>query len=80
MVVNGLIPIHEDASLLISRFQEYMEYDDVRYFVMKAVTESIGQVMQKIKEVMLSGAVVWVWVNYLLLWSTDLGCEVGRNC
>lgn len=51
MVVNGLIPIHEDASLLISRFQEYMEYEDVRYFVMKAVTESIGQVMQKIKEV-----------------------------
>uniref|UniRef100_A0A8V0ZHA0 Nucleolar complex associated 4 homolog n=1 Tax=Gallus gallus TaxID=9031 RepID=A0A8V0ZHA0_CHICK len=50
VVVNGLIPIHEDASLLISRFQEYMEYEDVRYFVMKAVTESIGQVMQKIKE------------------------------
>lgn len=50
VVVNGLIPIHEDASLLISRFQEYMEYDDVRYFVMKAVTESIGHVMQKIKE------------------------------
>ena len=50
VVVNGLIPIHEDASLLISRFQEYMEYEDVRYFVMKVVTESIGQVMQKIKE------------------------------
>ncbi|KAM8797518.1 nucleolar complex protein 4 homolog [Eudromia elegans] len=50
MVVDGLIPINEDASLLISRFQEYMEYDDIRYFVMKAVTESIGQVMQRIKE------------------------------
>lgn len=46
-----MLPIDEDASLLISRFQEYMEYDDVRYFVMKAVTASIGQVMQKTKEV-----------------------------
>ncbi|NXV80270.1 NOC4L protein, partial [Atlantisia rogersi] len=50
VVVDGLLPLHEDASLLISRFQEYMEYDDVRYFVIKAVTESIGQVMQKTKE------------------------------
>ncbi|XP_068886939.1 nucleolar complex protein 4 homolog isoform X2 [Aphelocoma coerulescens] len=30
--------------------KEYMEYDDVRYFVMKAVTASIGQVTQKTKE------------------------------
>ncbi|KAM7004390.1 nucleolar complex protein 4 homolog [Passerculus sandwichensis] len=50
VVVDGLLPTTEDASLLISRFQEYLEYDDVRYFVMKAVTASIGQVMQKTKE------------------------------
>ncbi|XP_065707811.1 nucleolar complex protein 4 homolog isoform X1 [Patagioenas fasciata] len=50
VVVDGLLPVNEDASLLISRFQEYMEYDDIRYFVIKAVTESIGQVMQKTKE------------------------------
>ncbi|KAM6403810.1 nucleolar complex protein 4 homolog [Rhynochetos jubatus] len=50
VVVDGLLPLNEDASLLISRFQEYMEYDDVQYFVIKAVTESIGQVMQKMKE------------------------------
>uniref|UniRef100_A0A8C5UJI3 Nucleolar complex associated 4 homolog n=1 Tax=Malurus cyaneus samueli TaxID=2593467 RepID=A0A8C5UJI3_9PASS len=50
VVVDGLLPTHEDASLLISRFQEYMEFDDVRYFVMKAVTASIGQVMQKTKQ------------------------------
>lgn len=43
--------MNEDASLLVSRFQEYLEYDDVRYFVMKAVTENIAQVMQKTKEV-----------------------------
>lgn len=46
-----MLPTDEDASLLISRFQEYLEYDDVRYFVMKAVTASIGHVMQKTKEV-----------------------------
>lgn len=51
-MVDSLIPCEEDSSLLISRFQEYLEYDDVRYFVMKAVTENIGQVMQKTKKVM----------------------------
>lgn len=50
-----MLPVNEDASLLISRFQEYMEYDDIRYFVIKAVTESIGQVMQKTKEVLNCG-------------------------
>lgn len=64
MVVDGLIPLNEDASLLISRFQEYMEYDDIRYFVMKAVTESIGQVMQKTKEVRTPTLLLgWVWMN-----------------
>ncbi|XP_067395899.1 nucleolar complex protein 4 homolog [Emydura macquarii macquarii] len=51
LIVENLIPCEEDSSLLISRFQEYMEYDDIRYFVMKAVAENIGQVMQKTKEV-----------------------------
>ncbi|KAH1180577.1 hypothetical protein KIL84_009413 [Mauremys mutica] len=51
LVVENLIPCEEDSSLLISRFQEYLEYDDIRYFVMKAVAENIGQVMQKTKEV-----------------------------
>uniref|UniRef100_A0A452I4H2 CCAAT-binding factor domain-containing protein n=1 Tax=Gopherus agassizii TaxID=38772 RepID=A0A452I4H2_9SAUR len=50
-VVENLIPCEEDSSLLISRFQEYLEYDDIRYFVMKAVAENIGQVMQKTQEV-----------------------------
>lgn len=50
--MENLIPCEEDSSLLISRFQEYMEYDDIRYFVMKAVAENIGQVMQKTKEVL----------------------------
>uniref|UniRef100_A0A8C8S584 Nucleolar complex associated 4 homolog n=1 Tax=Pelusios castaneus TaxID=367368 RepID=A0A8C8S584_9SAUR len=51
LIVENLIPCEEDSSLLISHFQEYMEYDDVRYFVMKAVAENVGQVMQKTKEV-----------------------------
>nr|XP_056715508.1 nucleolar complex protein 4 homolog [Euleptes europaea] len=50
LVVKGLISTEEDSSLLISRFQEYLEHDDVRFFVMKAVAESIGNVMQKTKE------------------------------
>lgn len=51
LVVEGLISTEEDSSLLISRFQEYLEHDDVRYFVMKAVAENVGHVMQKNKEV-----------------------------
>ncbi|PKU36487.1 hypothetical protein llap_13207 [Limosa lapponica baueri] len=64
VVVDGLLPLNEDASLLISRFQEYMEYDDIRYFVIKAVTESIGQVMQKTKEAH-KQAFEKMWLSFL---------------
>ncbi|XP_060105182.1 nucleolar complex protein 4 homolog [Heteronotia binoei] len=50
LVVKGLISTEEDSSLLISRFQEYLEHDDVRFFTMKAAAENIGNVMQKTKE------------------------------
>ncbi|KAH0625357.1 hypothetical protein JD844_014811 [Phrynosoma platyrhinos] len=50
LVVEGLIPIEEDSSLLVSRFQEYLDHDDVRFFVMKMVAENIGSVMQKAKK------------------------------
>ncbi|XP_060641650.2 nucleolar complex protein 4 homolog [Anolis sagrei] len=50
LVVEGLIPVEEDSSLLISRFQEYLDHDDVRFFVMKLVAENIGSVMQKAKK------------------------------
>ncbi|XP_007426166.3 nucleolar complex protein 4 homolog, partial [Python bivittatus] len=49
VVVEGLIQTDQDSSLLISHFQEYMEQDDVRFFVMKAVAENLGSVMQKAK-------------------------------
>ncbi|XP_053135039.1 nucleolar complex protein 4 homolog isoform X2 [Hemicordylus capensis] len=51
LVVKSLLPTEEDSSLLVSRCQEYLEYDDVRFFLMKAVAENIGNVMQKTKEV-----------------------------
>ncbi|XP_070618750.1 nucleolar complex protein 4 homolog [Erythrolamprus reginae] len=50
VVVDGLIQIDQNSSLLISRFQEYMEQDDVRFFVMKAVAENLGNVMTKVKQ------------------------------
>ncbi|XP_013920831.1 PREDICTED: nucleolar complex protein 4 homolog [Thamnophis sirtalis] len=50
VVVEGLIQTDENSSLLISRFQEYMEQDDVRFFVMKAVAENLGKVMPKAKQ------------------------------
>ncbi|XP_042297854.1 nucleolar complex protein 4 homolog [Sceloporus undulatus] len=50
LVVEGLIPIEEDSSLLVSRFQEYLDHDDVRFFVMKMVAENVGSVMQKAKK------------------------------
>uniref|UniRef100_A0A6J0T7G3 Nucleolar complex protein 4 homolog n=1 Tax=Pogona vitticeps TaxID=103695 RepID=A0A6J0T7G3_9SAUR len=49
LVVEGLLPTEENSSLLISRFQEYLDHDDVRFFVMKAVAENVGSVMQKAK-------------------------------
>ncbi|KAM3825890.1 nucleolar complex protein 4 homolog isoform 1-T1 [Vipera latastei] len=50
VVVEGLIQTDQNSSLLISRFQEYMEQDDVRFFVMKAVAENLGNVMPKAKQ------------------------------
>ncbi|XP_015684027.1 nucleolar complex protein 4 homolog [Protobothrops mucrosquamatus] len=50
VVVEGLIQTDQNSSLLISRFQEYMEEDDVRFFVMKAVAENVGNVMTKAKQ------------------------------
>ncbi|XP_061458935.1 nucleolar complex protein 4 homolog isoform X2 [Rhineura floridana] len=51
LVVDSLIPTEENSSLLISRFQEYLEHDDVRFFIMKSVAENIGSVMEKAKKV-----------------------------
>ncbi|XP_039188338.1 nucleolar complex protein 4 homolog [Crotalus tigris] len=50
VVVDGLIQTDHNSFLLISRFHVYMEEDDVRYFVMKAVAENVGNVMTKAKQ------------------------------
>ncbi|XP_053557850.1 nucleolar complex protein 4 homolog [Bombina bombina] len=49
-VVNSLLQEDADAHLLISRYQEYVEYDDVRYYTMAATSEIIARVHQKNKE------------------------------
>uniref|UniRef100_A0A8D0BX21 Nucleolar complex associated 4 homolog n=1 Tax=Salvator merianae TaxID=96440 RepID=A0A8D0BX21_SALMN len=50
VVVDALLPAEEDSALLISRFQEYLEHDDVRFFVMKLVAENVGSVMQRARK------------------------------
>uniref|UniRef100_A0A3P8Y1H0 CCAAT-binding factor domain-containing protein n=1 Tax=Esox lucius TaxID=8010 RepID=A0A3P8Y1H0_ESOLU len=48
----------EDMALLISRFQEYLEMEDVRYYVMSAIRENVARVMDKNK-----GVVIPVYQN-----------------
>ncbi|XP_056677921.1 nucleolar complex protein 4 homolog [Monodelphis domestica] len=43
-VVEGLIPTEADSSLLISRFQEYLEHDDIRYHTMQATVDLVARV------------------------------------
>ncbi|XP_028938764.1 LOW QUALITY PROTEIN: nucleolar complex protein 4 homolog [Ornithorhynchus anatinus] len=44
-VVESLIPVKGDSSLLISRFQEFLEFDDIRYHVMQITMEVIARIM-----------------------------------
>lgn len=44
-LVEKLLSRTADASLLISRFQEFLEMDDVRYYVMSSVRENLARVM-----------------------------------
>ena len=50
-VVEGLLSPEEDHSLLMSRFQEYLEHDDIRYHTMQAATGVVGQVADRYPEV-----------------------------
>lgn len=49
--MKHLLSENEDMSLLISRFQEFMEKDDVRYYVMSSVRDNITRVMERNKKV-----------------------------
>ncbi|KAL1253185.1 hypothetical protein QQF64_017878 [Cirrhinus molitorella] len=48
-LVDRLLSEKEDMSLLISRFQEFLEMHDVRYYVMSSIRYSILKVLQKTK-------------------------------
>ncbi|KAM8960994.1 nucleolar complex protein 4 homolog [Pelodytes ibericus] len=52
-VVNRLLNEDTDSTALIFRFQEYLEYDDIRYYTMTLTNDSITRVHQKTKEVVL---------------------------
>uniref|UniRef100_A0A3P9IP55 Nucleolar complex associated 4 homolog n=1 Tax=Oryzias latipes TaxID=8090 RepID=A0A3P9IP55_ORYLA len=52
-VVENLTSKTTDNTLLISRFQEFLEMDDVRYYVMSALRESVGKVMEQNKGTLL---------------------------
>ena len=49
--MERLLSQEEDMALLISRFQEYLDMEDVRYYVMSSVRENVGRVMDKTKGV-----------------------------
>ncbi|KAG9487558.1 hypothetical protein GDO78_007416 [Eleutherodactylus coqui] len=49
-IVHGLLQEEKDSTLLLSRFQEYLEYDDVRYYTMTVINERIAQVNRGTKE------------------------------
>uniref|UniRef100_A0A672ZP04 CCAAT-binding factor domain-containing protein n=1 Tax=Sphaeramia orbicularis TaxID=375764 RepID=A0A672ZP04_9TELE len=58
VVVDRLLSKTEDNSLLFSRFQEFLEMEDVRFYVMTSVRDSVGKVMEKNK-----GALLPVYQN-----------------
>uniref|UniRef100_A0A8C5QJF1 Nucleolar complex associated 4 homolog n=1 Tax=Leptobrachium leishanense TaxID=445787 RepID=A0A8C5QJF1_9ANUR len=52
-VVNRLLHEEADSTKLISRFQEYVAYDDVRYYTMTLINDCIARVHQKSKAMVL---------------------------
>ncbi|KAM4634499.1 nucleolar complex protein 4 homolog [Polymixia lowei] len=57
-LVERLLSRTEDTSLLISRFQEFLEMEDVRYYIMSSIRDNVGKVMDKNK-----GAVMPIYQN-----------------
>ncbi|XP_005799747.1 nucleolar complex protein 4 homolog [Xiphophorus maculatus] len=52
-VVHNILSQSSDNSLLISRFQEFLEMEDVRYYVMSSIRDNVATVMDKSKGVVL---------------------------
>ncbi|XP_066545640.1 nucleolar complex protein 4 homolog [Amia ocellicauda] len=52
-VVEKLLSVDEDMSLLISRFQEFLDFEDVRFYVMGFIIDNVAKVMDRKKEAVL---------------------------
>ncbi|XP_022071545.1 nucleolar complex protein 4 homolog [Acanthochromis polyacanthus] len=66
-VVDKLLSKTTDNALLISRFQEFLEMEDLRYYVMSSVRDHVGKVMDKNK-----GAVLPVYQNNVFLLMSNI--------
>uniref|UniRef100_A0A8C5GGF3 CCAAT-binding factor domain-containing protein n=1 Tax=Gouania willdenowi TaxID=441366 RepID=A0A8C5GGF3_GOUWI len=66
-VVENLVSKTTDNSLLISRFQQFLEMEDLRFYVMSSIRESVGQVMEKNK-----GALMPVYQNNVFTLMTNI--------
>ncbi|XP_066227331.1 nucleolar complex protein 4 homolog isoform X1 [Saccopteryx leptura] len=70
-VVDGLLPLEEDHSLLLSQFREYLEHDDIRYHTMQAAANTVARVANGHPEVPLT-----FWNNvFTLLCAVSLPCQ-----
>lgn len=49
--MRNILSQSSDNSLLISRFQEFLEMEDVRYYVMSSIRDNVATVMDKSKGV-----------------------------
>ncbi|XP_041916173.1 nucleolar complex protein 4 homolog [Alosa sapidissima] len=52
-VVERMLSEIEDMAMIISRFQEFLEMDDVRYYVMCSIRDHVANVMEKNKGVVM---------------------------
>ncbi|XP_047227943.1 nucleolar complex protein 4 homolog isoform X2 [Girardinichthys multiradiatus] len=66
-VVHNLLSQSSDNSLLISRFQEFLEMEDVRYYVISSIRENVATVMEKNK-----GAVLLVYQSNVFILMSNI--------
>uniref|UniRef100_A0A8C7URF6 CCAAT-binding factor domain-containing protein n=1 Tax=Oncorhynchus mykiss TaxID=8022 RepID=A0A8C7URF6_ONCMY len=57
-VVEWLLSQEDDMALLVSRFQDYLDMEDVRHYVLSSVRENVSRVMDRNK-----GAVMPIYQN-----------------
>ncbi|XP_007953225.1 nucleolar complex protein 4 homolog [Orycteropus afer afer] len=75
LVLEGLLSPEEDHALLLSQFQGYLEYDDIRYHTMQAATGVMARVTDGRAEVPLT-----FWNNaFTLLSAVSLPHQEGSS-